>query len=91
MSSNFPPGHPTGISRGEQSVILECEDCLLLIEVEHLSPAQKVQYKKLKYATCDRCSRRLTIAECECGKPATHIDVERAVNAAMAFCSEHGM
>jgi hypothetical protein len=84
MASNYPPGHPTGTSRGEPGEIYFCDNCNTLWEKGELIPNRRCPTKG--------CSLVVERAECmKCGEPATHIDTDRAVNANEAFCDEHGM
>jgi hypothetical protein len=90
--SNYPPGHPTGISRGELGQVFYCEPCNMLIEPDDLNAAKlRLQLKHKRQTTCPDCDKPIEPALCDCGQPATHIDVDKAVNAAEAFCSRHGM
>lgn len=90
--SNYPPGHPTGVSRGEATQVFQCEKCCALITPEDYDALKlRLQLKHGHQLTCPECKEPIQRAVCDCGKPATHVDVDRAVNAAEAFCDEHGM
>lgn len=91
--SNYPPGHPTGVSRGQHTKIFECEPCYRLITPEDYDALRlRLQLKHGKEPTCPGCGGSLQVASCtQCDLPATHIDTDRAVNAAEPFCDRHGM
>lgn len=93
MSSNYPPGHPTGVRRGEETLIFECDPCCRLITPEdHDALKLRLQLKQGQTPTCPQCGAPIHQAFCEvCEEPATRIDVDRAVNCAEAYCSKHGM
>jgi hypothetical protein len=77
MASNYPPGHPTGISRGEAGgEVYFCEPCnFLLTKEELLAHSETCPGAMPGRAECDKC-----------GAPATHIETERAVNFHLPYC-----
>ena len=91
--SNYPPGHPTGVSHGEETSVFYCEPCNRLITPEDSDAIKlRLQLKHGRVPTCPECARDIQRDSCvRCGEPATHIDVDEAVNAAEPFCSQHGM
>lgn len=91
--SNYPPGHPTGITDGHETVVFECESCYRLITPEDFDALKlRLQLKHNLVPTCPQCGKPVKRAICDqCDKPATHVDVDEAVNAAMAYCSDHRM
>jgi hypothetical protein len=96
MLSNYPPGHPTGVSHGESGEIYYCDNCNTLFEKDQLVvKVARIQDGQRNLIApsykCKECLTSVVRAECDCGKPATHIDEDREVNAAEAFCDEHGM
>ena len=91
--SNFPPGHPTGVSHSELTMVFECEPCNRLWTPEdHDAMKLRLQLKHGKKPTCPGCKQPLQRATCDtCGKPATHIDEDRSVNFFLPFCDKHSM
>jgi len=86
MSSSYPPGHPTGIRRGQQTEIYFCNQCDTIYEKEELKPVTRDLRVCPTCKTLDHLERAL----CDCGKPATHIDTELDVNASAPFCDDCG-
>lgn len=93
MSSNYPPGHPTGVSYGTETQVFSCDPCNRLWTPEDYDALKlRLQLKHHQQPKCPSCGKPLELALCgRCEEPATHIDVDLAVNAAEAFCSKHGM
>ena len=89
--SNYPLGHPTGVSRGEETKVLYCEPCNRLWTPEDSDALQlRLQVKRNLELTCPKCNAKLEVAKCEkCSEPATRIDVERDTNASATYCSKH--
>jgi hypothetical protein len=99
---NFPPGHPTGVSRGEPGTgVFHCEPCYRLWATEDRDALKlRLQVKHGRTPTCPDCNHPLERAECEhwdrethaaCGQPATHIDIDRSVNCPGTYCDHHSM
>lgn len=93
MSSNYPPGHPTGIGRGHETQVFHCEHCYMLITTDDSNALKlRLQLKHGKAPTCPTCNGPIQRAECEhCGDPATRIDEDRAVHYFAPYCCDHGM
>jgi len=81
--SDYPPG--------EKTEVYTCGGCYYLFkkgELKWVGPAND------EIPICPNCGRndKLERAKCECcGKPATHIETDKATMAYEAFCDEHGM
>src|ERR1700689_406476 len=85
--SNYPPGHPTGLQHGHETEVFYCDGCNTIWDREDLVRINQVE-------VCPTCKNKdkLERADCEkCGAPATHIDLDRAVNAPGTYCAKHRM
>lgn len=88
-SSNYPPGHPTGVSRGELGgAVYYCEPCNYMLTENELD-GEALLASEFR---CKFCKNTVERDECQhsgCGNPATHIDVDQAVNCPASYCDLH--
>jgi hypothetical protein len=86
MSSNFPPGHPTGTdTHFAEFGFIWCEPCEADLQERQIKLRKGKEVPVVVF--CKHCNRELTILTCaDCEKPAKIEIFERDVNAASHYC-----